>query len=57
VLGARSLALLILDAHSCCAIVLGGAAPFEILQTLTPDRHGTMGDALEKMLAALPEYL
>jgi VanZ family protein len=32
-----------------CAIVLGGAALFEILQTLTPDRHGTMADALEKM--------
>ena len=32
-----------------CATVLGGAALFEILQTLTPDRHGTMADAPEKM--------
>jgi VanZ family protein len=32
-----------------CATILGGAALFEILQTLTPDRHGTMADALEKM--------
>lgn len=30
-------------------IVLGTAAVLEILQTLTPDRHGTVFDALEKM--------
>lgn len=30
-------------------IVLGGAALLEIAQTLTPDRHGTIIDALEKM--------
>jgi VanZ family protein len=32
-----------------CCIVLGGALLLEILQTLTPDRHGTLVDALEKM--------
>jgi VanZ family protein len=32
-----------------CCIVFGGAAFLEILQTLTPDRHGTLVDALEKM--------
>jgi VanZ family protein len=32
-----------------CCIVFGGAALLEILQTLTPDRHGTLTDALEKM--------
>jgi VanZ family protein len=32
-----------------CCIVFGGAAVLEILQTLTPDRHGTLVDALEKM--------
>jgi len=32
-----------------CCLVLGGAAVLEILQTLTPDRHGTWLDALEKM--------
>jgi VanZ family protein len=32
-----------------CCIVLGAAALLEILQTLTPDRHGTLFDALEKM--------
>jgi len=32
-----------------CCIVVGGAALLEILQTLTPDRHATMIDALEKM--------
>lgn len=32
-----------------CCIILGGAALLEILQTLTPDRHGTLVDALEKM--------
>ena len=30
-------------------IVFGGAALLEILQTMTPDRHGTLVDALEKM--------
>jgi VanZ family protein len=30
-------------------IVLGGAALLEIAQTLTPDRHGTLIDALEKI--------
>src|SRR5258708_33081125 len=33
-----------------CCIVLGGAALLEFLQTLTPDRHGTLADALEKMV-------
>ena len=32
-----------------CCIVFGGAILLEILQTLTPDRHGTLVDALEKM--------
>lgn len=32
-----------------CGLVLGSAAVLEILQTLTPDRHGTWVDALEKM--------
>jgi len=32
-----------------CCIVFGGAILLEILQTLTPDRHGTLIDALEKM--------
>jgi VanZ family protein len=32
-----------------CCIVFGGAALLEFLQTLTPDRHGTRADALEKM--------
>jgi VanZ family protein len=30
-------------------IVFGAAALLEILQTLTPDRHGTLIDALEKI--------
>ena len=30
-------------------IVIGAAAVLEILQTMTPDRHGTLIDALEKM--------
>ena len=30
-------------------IVIGAAALLEILQTMTPDRHGTLIDALEKM--------
>ena len=32
-----------------CCIVFGAAALLEILQTMTPDRHGTLIDALEKM--------
>ncbi len=32
-----------------CCIVLGGAVLLEIAQTLTPDRHGTLIDALEKI--------
>jgi VanZ family protein len=32
-----------------CCIVFGSAVLLEILQTLTPDRHGTVFDALEKM--------
>jgi hypothetical protein len=32
-----------------CCIVFGAAALLEILQTTTPDRHGTLIDALEKM--------
>jgi VanZ family protein len=33
-----------------CLIVIGGAAVLEVLQLLTPDRHGRIPDALEKML-------
>ncbi|MBC9882125.1 hypothetical protein G8O24_32865 [Bradyrhizobium sp. INPA01-394B] len=33
------------------AIVIGSAVTFELLQTLTPDRHGTLIDASEKILA------
>lgn len=32
-----------------CVIVFGTAALLEIMQTMTPDRHGTWIDALEKM--------
>ena len=32
-----------------CSIVLGSAVLLEIAQTLTPDRHGTLIDALEKI--------
>lgn len=32
-----------------CGVVFGAAALLEILQTMTPDRHGTWIDALEKM--------
>ena len=32
-----------------CILVFGGVAVLEFLQTLTPDRHGTPVDALEKM--------
>ncbi|MGX4803350.1 VanZ family protein [Bradyrhizobium guangdongense] len=34
-----------------CAIVIGSAVSFELLQTLTPDRHGTVFDASEKIAA------
>jgi VanZ family protein len=33
-----------------CFIVLGSAALLEYLQTLTPDRHGTLFDASEKIV-------
>jgi VanZ family protein len=33
-----------------CCIVFGAAALLEILQTMTPDRHGTLIDALEKIV-------
>jgi VanZ family protein len=32
-----------------CCIVFGAAALLEILQTMTPDRHGTLLDAFEKI--------
>jgi VanZ family protein len=32
-----------------CFVVFGVAALLEILQTVTPDRHGTLIDALEKI--------
>ena len=32
-----------------CAIVFGSAVLLEFLQTLTPDRHGTLVDAIEKI--------
>lgn len=32
-----------------CVIVFGAAALLEIMQTMTPDRHGTWNDVLEKM--------
>jgi hypothetical protein len=32
-----------------CSVVIGGAVVLELAQTMTPDRHGTMVDALEKM--------
>ncbi|CUT11495.1 hypothetical protein BF49_2575 [Bradyrhizobium sp.] len=34
-----------------CSIVAGIAVVFELLQTLTPDRHGTLMDASEKIVA------
>jgi hypothetical protein len=34
-----------------CLIVIGSAIILELLQTLTPDRHGTMSDASEKIVA------
>src|SRR5438445_4552744 len=33
-----------------CLVVLGSAILLEYLQTLTPDRHGTLADASEKMV-------
>jgi VanZ family protein len=33
-----------------CCIVFGAAVLFEVLQTFTPDRHGTLADAVEKMI-------
>ena len=33
-----------------CCVVFGAAGLLEIAQTLTPDRHGTMIDAVEKMV-------
>jgi VanZ family protein len=35
---------------SVCLIVLGSAVLFEYLQTLTPDRHGTLVDVSEKIV-------
>ena len=32
-----------------CSIVFGAATLLEIAQTFTPDRHGTLIDAMEKM--------
>jgi len=32
-------------------IVIGSAIAFELLQTVTPDRHGTLFDASEKIIA------
>lgn len=32
-----------------CCLVLGGAVLLELAQTITPDRHGTLIDALEKI--------
>jgi VanZ family protein len=32
-----------------CCIVFGSAITLELMQTLTPDRHGTLLDALEKI--------
>lgn len=34
-----------------CAIVVAAAIGFEYLQTFTPDRHGTLIDAAEKVVA------
>ena len=34
-----------------CSFVAGIAVVFELLQTLTPDRHGTLMDASEKIVA------
>ena len=32
-----------------CCVVLGSAIALELMQTLTPDRHGTLLDAAEKI--------
>lgn len=40
-----------------CCIVLGAAALLEILQTTTPDRHGTWVDAMEKMAGGMAGIL
>jgi hypothetical protein len=32
-----------------CCIVFGTAIALELLQTITPDRHGTVVDALDKI--------
>ena len=37
-------------------IVIGGAALLELAQTLTPDRHGTLMDALDKIAGGAPEF-
>jgi len=34
-----------------CLILIGSAIIFKLLQTLTPDRHGTLFDASEKIVA------
>ncbi|MBR0994308.1 VanZ family protein [Bradyrhizobium japonicum] len=34
-----------------CLVVVGSAITFELLQTLTPDRHGTVFDVSEKIVA------
>jgi VanZ family protein len=36
-----------------CSIVLGSAVLLELFQLLTPDRHGRIQDALEKMTGGL----
>lgn len=36
-----------------CFIVLGGAVLLEVAQTFTPDRHGTLIDALEKIAGGI----
>jgi hypothetical protein len=36
-----------------CGVVVGSAAFLELLQTLTPDRHGTFVDAAEKIAGGL----
>lgn len=36
-----------------CAIVLGAAALLELLQLLTPDRHGRMSDLVFKLAGAM----
>jgi hypothetical protein len=36
-----------------CAVVCVAAGALEYLQTLTPDRHGTLGDASEKIAGGI----